>query len=291
MQKMGELEYLIPKDFDEIFSAIEKTKGLAKFIAGGTNIIPYMRAETLTPELLIDLNGLEDLKFIREENDAISIGALTKISDIVESEVIRNKCQILHSAANSLGSPLTRNRATIGGNLADASPAADMAPPLLALEASIHTQRSGEEGREIPLDQFFLGPNKTALAENEIISRIRFSKPKDSANGIFIKLGLRNSQTISVVSIAVILDMEGQVCQKARVALGAVAPTIIRAFHVESKLEGAEINENIIQECADIVKEEISPISDIRASAEYRRLASSVLLKRAIQQVLKGEGL
>jgi len=288
---MGELEYLIPKDFEEIFSAIEKTKGLAKFIAGGTNIIPYMRVETMSPELLIDLNGLEDLKYIREENGTITIGALTTISDIVASEVIRNKSQILHSAANNLGSPLIRNRATIGGNLADASPAADMAPPLLALEASIHTKRGEVEGREIPLDKFFVGPNKTVLAEDELITQIRFPIPKDSARGIFIKLGLRNSMTISVVSIAVIIDMDGQVCQKARVALGAVAPTIIRAFNVESKLEGEEINENIIQECADIVKEEISPISDIRASAEYRRLASSVMLKRAIQQVLKGEGL
>jgi len=288
---MGELEYLIPKDFGEIFGAIEKTKGLAKFIAGGTNIIPYMRAETMSPELLIDLNGFEDLKYIREENGLVTIGALTTITDIVESEVIQNKCQILHSAANSLGSPLTRNRATIGGNLADASPAADMAPPLLALEASIHTKRGGEEGREIPLDQFFLGPNKTVLAESELITQIRFSKPKDSEKGIFIKLGLRNSLTISVVSLAVILDMEGQVCQKARVALGAVAPTIIRASRVETRLTGREINENIIQECADIVKEEISPISDIRASAEYRRSASSVMLIRAIQQVLKGEGL
>ena len=102
---MGELEYLIPKDFEEIFSAIEKTKGLAKFIAGGTNIIPYMRVETMSPELLIDLNGLEDLKYIREENGTITIGALTTISDIVASEVIRNKSQILHSAANNLGSP------------------------------------------------------------------------------------------------------------------------------------------------------------------------------------------
>jgi carbon-monoxide dehydrogenase medium subunit len=288
---MGELEYLIPKDFGEIFGAIEKTKGLAKFIAGGTNIIPYMRAETMSPELLIDLNGFEDLKYIREENGLVTIGALTTITDIVESEVIKNKCQILHSAANSLGSPLTRNRATIGGNLADASPAADMAPPLLALEASIHTKRGGEEGREIPLDQFFLGPNKTLLAEGELITQIGFSKPKDSEKGIFIKLGLRNSLTISVVSLAVILDMEGQVCQKARVALGAVAPTIIRASRVESKLTGREVDEKIIQECGDIIKEEISPISDIRASADYRRSATSAMLKRAIQQVLKGEGL
>lgn len=286
---MGEIEYLIPKNLEEIFRAVEKTRGLVKFIAGGTNMIPYMRAETISPELLIDLNVLEDLKYIKEENGTISIGALTTVSELLESEAVRDKSQILYSAAKNLGSPLTRNRATIGGNLADASPAADMAPPLLALEASIHTKRGEGGGREIPLDQFFIGPNKTVLAEDELITQITFSKPKDSAKGSYIKLGLRNSLAISVVSIAVMLDMKGKACQKARVALGAVAPTIIRARHVESKLEGGEIDEKVIQECADIVKEEISPISDIRASAEYRRLATSAILKRAIQQALKGE--
>lgn len=286
---MGETEYLIPKNLEEIFRAVEETRGLVKFIAGGTNMIPYMRAETISPELLIDLNVLQDLKYIKEENGTISIGALTTISELLESEAVRNKSQILHSAAKNLGSPLTRNRATIGGNLADASPAADMAPPLLALEASIHTKRGDGGGREIPLDQFFVGPNKTVLAEDELITQITFSKPKDSAKGSYIKLGLRNSLAISVVSIAVMLDMKGKACQKARVALGAVAPTIIRARQVESKLEGGEIDEKVIQECADIVKEEISPISDIRASAEYRRLATSAILKRAIQQALKGE--
>ena len=286
---MGETEYLIPKNLEEIFKAVEETRGLVKFIAGGTNMIPYMRAETISPELLIDLNVLQDLKYIKEENGTISIGALTTISELLESETVRDKSQILHSAAKNLGSPLTRNRATIGGNLADASPAADMAPPLLALEASIHTKRGDGGDREIPLDQFFIGPNKTVLAEDELITQIAFSKPKDSAKGSYIKLGLRNSLAISVVSIAVMLDMKGKACQKARVALGAVAPTIIRARQVESKLEGGEIDEKVIQECADIVKEEISPISDIRASAEYRRLATSAILKRAIQQALKGE--
>ncbi len=161
---------------------------------------------------------------------------------------------------------------------------------MLALEASILTKRGGAEDREIPIDQFFLGPNETVLAEDELITQIRFSKPKDSEKGIFIKLGLRNSLSISVVSLAVMLEMEGQVCQKARVALGAVAPTIIRASRVEGKLTGREVDEKIIQECGDIVKDEISPISDIRASAEYRRSASSILLKRAIRQAFMGEG-
>jgi carbon-monoxide dehydrogenase medium subunit len=164
-----------------------------------------------------------------------------------------------------------------------------MAPPLLAVDASVHTKRGGEEGREVSLDQFFLGPNKTVLAKNEIITQISFPKPKDSAKGSYIKLGLRNSMAISVVSIAVVLEMEGKLCQKARVALGAVAPMPIRAYRVEKYLEGREIDQEIIQKCSTALKKEISPISDIRASADYRTLVTSVLLKRAIQEVLKGE--
>lgn len=286
---MNEIEYITPKNIEEAFRAAEKMKGKTKFIAGCTNVIPYMRAEAISPELLIDLSSLEDLSYIREENGTIAIGALTTISELTASEIIRNQSPILFSAASLLGNPLTRNRATIGGNLADASPAADMAPPLLVLKALVHTKRGGEERREISLDKFFLGPNKTVLAENEILTHISFLKPKDSAKSSYIKLGLRNSMAISVVSIAVMLEMEGKVCQKARVALGAVAPTPIRIFRVEKNLEGKEINQEFIQECSTIVKKEISPISDIRASAEYRKLSTGVLFKRAIQEVLKGE--
>jgi len=286
---MNEIEYITPKNIEEVFRAAEKMKGKTKFIAGCTNVIPYMRAKAISPEFLIDLSSLEELNYIREENGIIAIGALTTISELIAAEIIRNQSPILFSAASLLGNPLTRNRATIGGNLADASPAADMAPPLLVLEALVHTKRGGGEERKISLDMFFLGPNKTVLAEDEIITQITFSKPKNSAKCIYIKLGLRNSMAISVVSIAVMLEMEGKVCQKARVALGAVAPTPIRIFRVEKNLEGKEINQEFIQECSTIVKEEILPISDIRASAEYRKLATVVLFKRAIQEVLKGE--
>jgi carbon-monoxide dehydrogenase medium subunit len=285
---MDEIEYLVPKDLEEAFKGIRETKGQAKFIAGCTNVIPNMRAGAMSPELLIDLSGLEDLAHIREENGAISIGALTTISEVAASGLIRNQSPILSSAASSLGNPLTRNRATIGGNLADASPAADMAPPLLALEASVHTERTGGRGRKISLDKFFLGPHKTVLEDGEIIIRITFSKPKDPAKGSYIKLGLRDSMAISVASLAVMLEMEGKVCRKARVALGSVAPTPIRAYHTEQRLEQREIDRNTVEECSAIVQKEIFPISDIRATDKYRNAITSVLLKRAILRVLDG---
>jgi carbon-monoxide dehydrogenase medium subunit len=286
---MDQIEYISPKDLEELFGAIKETKGQAKFIAGCTNMIPKMRAGTISPELLVDLSGLQELGHIRENHGAMSIGALTTISEVAGSEIIRNHSPILSSAASSLGNPLTRNRATIGGNLADASPAADMAPPLLAMEAAIHAERPKGKKRVIPIEQFFLGPHKTILEDDEIIIQITFPKPRDSANGSYMKLGLRDSMAISVASVTVILEMEGKLCQKARVALGAVAPTPIRAYRVEEKLEGRELDQAIIEECSAVVKEEISPIDDIRASAEYRRLVTSVLLKRGINEALKGE--
>jgi CO/xanthine dehydrogenase FAD-binding subunit len=287
---MDDIEYILPKDLEEVFRAIKETKGQARFIAGCTDVIPNMRAGAISPEFLIDLSGLEDLAHIREENGAVSIGALTTISEVAKSGIIRNLSPILSSAASSLGNPLIRNRATIGGNLADASPAADMAPPLLAIEAAVQTERSGGKGREISLDKFFLGPHKTVLEDDEIIIQISFSKPKDAAKGSYIKLGLRDSMAISVATIAVMLEVEGKMCHKARVALGAVAPTPIRAYRVEKNLEGRELDQRIIEECSAIVKEEISPIDDIRASAEYRRLVTSALLKRGIHEALKGGG-
>lgn len=285
--RMVDVEYLAPKDLREALKAMEKWKRRAKVIAGGTNVIPYMRAGVLSPELIIDFSGFKDLAYIREENGHILIGALTTISDVASSEIIRNQSPILSSAASHLGNPLTRNRATIGGNLANASPGADMAPPLLALEASVHTADGGGKGREISLDRFFLGPNQTVLEEDEVITHITFSKPKDPAKGSHIKFGLRNAGALSIVSIAVMLELEGKVCRRARVALCPLAPKPIRAYHVEELLEGKEIDAGLLDECSAVLKEEITPRRvSIRASAEYRKMLAPVLLKRAIREAL-----
>jgi len=285
---MMNAEYEAPKDLGQLFKTLEAKKGRITFIAGCTNVIPSIRSRAISPEILMDLSGLKDLAYIREEEGRVSIGALTTISEVASSGLIRKVCPILASAAKSLGNPLTRNRATLGGNLADASPAADTAPPLLALEATVHTVRPGEGGREIPLDRFFLGPRQTVLEKDEIVTRISFPKPKDPSAGSHIKFGLRNAMAISVASIAVMLEREGNRCRKARVALGSVAPKPIRATLVEKRLEGKEVDREVLEACSAAVREEISPISDIRASAEYRRLVASVLLKRAVDEALRG---
>ena len=279
---MENMEYIKPKNLDDLLIHIGETKGRGVVIAGGTNLIPQMKENSKSPEVLIDIGDLEDLSQIKEEDGMISIGAGTPIADIVSSEIINDKSPILAIAARQLGNPLLRNRATIGGNLVDASPAADTAPPLLALGAILYLQSEGQGKRDVPLDQFFKGPNKTVLKENEVITKICFKEPTDPLNGSFIKMGLRKAMAISVVSVAVMLDMDNSICRKARIALGSVAPKPVRAYGAEKIIEGKELDDEVIGASAREVTKEISPISDIRASAEYRRHTASVLLKRAI---------
>jgi carbon-monoxide dehydrogenase medium subunit len=286
---MDRLEYIAPKCLREAAELMRAWKGRAKLLAGGTNLIPDMRSRKIAPEVLIDLSGLRDLSYIRQTERVVSIGALTTICELVSSEVIQQETPMLASAASRLGNSLTRNRATIGGNLADGSPAADLAPPLLAMEASIRTEKADGEGRDIPLDRFFLGPNQTALEPDEVIREITFAIPRETARMQYIKLGLRNAMAISVVSIAFVVETDGTVCRKSRVALGAVAPKPIRAYRVEAGLEGSRLETPVLEECSRILKEEISPISDIRASSGYREHAASILFKRAVREALGSE--
>jgi len=279
---MGNTEYIKPKNLNDLLNNKKETEGRGEVIAGGTNLIPQIKEKIKSPDFLIDVCDLQELSQINEENGMISIGAGTTIADIASSEIIKSKSPILASAARQLGNPLVRNRATIGGNLADASPAADTAPPLLALEAFLYLESEGGGKREVPLDEFFTGPNQTVMKENEVITRICFKEPEDPINGAYIKLGLRNAMAISVVSVALMLDVEEGICRKARIALGSVAPRPVRAYGVEKSLEGKELNRDVIEASANEVSKDISPISDIRASAEYRQHTSSVLLKRAI---------
>lgn len=272
--------YFSPESMNETLQVIRKGKGRVTLIAGGTNVIQDVRAKVLKPALLVDLSHLKGLSYIKEDKRRIRIGGLTTIAELASSKVIQKCAPILSDAAGQLGNPLVRNRATIAGNLADASPAADIAVPLLTLEATLVTDK-----RPIPIDQFFVGPNQTILRRGEIIKEIFFSKPVPSSKMGYFKLGLRNAMAISVVSMAVLVEMEGAKCKKARVGLGAVAPTPIRACRTEEMLVGKVITSELIEACGHQAAKEVQPINDIRASAEYRRAMTSVLLGRLIQQI------
>ena len=286
---MTSTEYIKPSDLSDLRHVMEEYKARATVIAGGTNLIPEMRNGEKAPELLIDISDLTELSFIREINGSIAIGAATTIAEMASSPLLQDNSPILASAAKQLGNPLTRNRATLGGNLANASPCADTAPPLLALDASVEILSPGGKTRQVPLSKFFHGYKFTDLVKGEILSGITFPKPNASTQGSHTKMGLRNAASICVASIAVILDMDGKTCRKARVAAGSVAPIPMRAYRIEKLLEGKEINATLLDECMAVVKEEISPISDIRGSLEYRSYVTAMILKRNIKRALKLE--
>jgi carbon-monoxide dehydrogenase medium subunit len=175
----------------------------------------------------------------------------------------------------------------LGGNLGKASPAADTAVPLLALDASLEIQESGSRKRRIPLDQFFLGPNRNALEPGELIRDVYIPWPNSGAKMVYRKMGLRNAMAISVISLGVVLEMRKGVCRRIRIAFGAVAPKPIRAYQAENILLGKEITPELLQACGSQAEREISPITDIRGGAEYRRAMASVLLQRALSEALE----
>jgi carbon-monoxide dehydrogenase medium subunit len=184
---------------------------------------------------------------------------------------------------------MVRNRATVGGNLVDASPAADSAIPLLALKAQVKLQ-SLKEQRTVGLDKFFTGYRKTVIKPGEILTEVKFPVPGRGTKQGYFKLGRRNAMAISVASVAMVLGMNGQACTDACIALGAVAPVPLRAKKAEALLVGKAVDEGLARKCGEVAAAGAKPIDDIRASAEYRRLMCEVLVRRILSQTLALEG-
>jgi CO/xanthine dehydrogenase FAD-binding subunit len=277
--------YLAPDNLPEALRLLAKWKGKATLIAGGTNVVPDMRAHVIRPQTLIDLSRVKTLSYIREEKQKIRIGALATLSDVASSEVIKKYAPVLHEAVRQIGNPLVRNRATIAGNLAHASPAADSAVPLLVLGAMVVLEKQKAKARQVPINRFFVGPRRTILKKDDLVREIVFPKASASTRMAYSKFGLRNAMTISVASVAVLVETEAGRIKTAKIGLGAVAPTPVRSYGVEEMLVGQEITEDLIVACGERVKEEIRPITDIRGSLEYRDTLVSVILKRLLRQV------
>ncbi len=278
---MNDFEFLSPQSLNTALRAISTKGRNYKIIAGGTNLVPDMRSQSISPRWVIDLGGVETLRFLKEEGGLIRIGALTTMADLVDSKFIRNRAPLLWQAASRFAGPIVRNRATVGGNLADASPAADSAVPLLALKAQVKLQ-SLKGKRTMPLEQFFADYRKTALRPGEILTEIAFPIPERTAKFAYHKMGRRNAMAISVVSVGVLLKMKGDICSEAAVALGAVAPTPIRVPAVESLLRNQKVDLALAKNCGELAAESAQPIDDLRASGDYRRKMCAVYVEKAI---------
>jgi CO/xanthine dehydrogenase FAD-binding subunit len=281
---MESIEYLKPNNIKELLLLVAENKSRMTVIAGGTNLIPEMRDGVKTPQVLVDVSDLGELAGIQLDTDGITIGAATTIAEIAASPVIREHLPILSKAAGELGNPLTRNRATIGGNLANASPCADTAPPLLALEATVHIIDAGGKERAVPIEKFFMGYKLTRLGRGDVMTRISLSLPEREAKGGHTKLGLRKAASICVASVALMLLKENGHIAKVRIAFGSVAPQPIRAYALEALIEGNVINDALLADCDALLQKEISPIGDIRGTQSYRQAATGAILRRNLLQ-------
>ncbi len=251
-------------------------------IAGGTDIIPTFKELGSKPVQLVDLGLIDELNGVFEEDGYVNIGPTTTHAQMLASELVKEAAPALHDAARWIGSVQIRNRGTIGGNLCNASPAADSAPPLLVHAAEAHII-SLEEGHWIPLPGLFKGPKMTTLEKNEILGGLRFPLVR-GAGSSFQRIGRRKGFTLSVVNAAVYVERAGDKVKEARIALGSVAPTPIRAPKVEAKLKGKQMSDNLIEEAAAGSVETAKPIDDIRGTAEYRKDMVGVLVKRAMRE-------
>jgi carbon-monoxide dehydrogenase medium subunit len=285
---LPEFEYYRPRTLKEALELLDRYKEGAKILAGGTDLLVKMKKGLLKPRAIIDISLIDDLKFIGESDGSLVIGATTTLSDVESSDLVRKKAPVLAEAVAEMGSLQVRNRGTIGGNLCNASPAADTAPPLLVLDAQCEIM-SSKERRLIHIQDFFVGPGLTILKPEEMLTRIFVPIPPTKRGMSFIKLGRRNAFTLSVVSAAcaVKVNETGEI-EDVKLALGAVAPTPIRVREVEEKLKGIRITEKAsIEKVLESVKDIVKPISDVRASATYRREMSYVIARRSLEMAIK----
>lgn len=283
---MKDFEYFEPESIGEAVDLLSRYGAEARLLAGGTDLLVELNARHAKPKCVISLGRLKELDFVAEDDGDLRIGARCTHANLAHSPLVRQKAIALAEAAGQIGAPQTRNLGTIAGNIVWASPAADTAPPLLALGAAVKTV--GPEGpRSIPIEQFFVGVNKTALRANELITEIVIP-PDAGAGSCFLKFGKRKSMATSVVSAAAAVSLNGgSTIKAARVSLGAVAPTPVRARGVESLLVGKRGDPASIAEAAEAVVSDISPITDGRAPAWYRQDISKVLVKRALAEAVE----
>lgn len=277
-----------PTTIDDALRLLEKYGERARIVAGGTDLLLELeRGSRPDTDILIDITRIPDLAQIEQTADRISIGALVTHNQAVASELIQQHALPLAQACWEVGSPQLRNRATIAGNLVTASPANDTITPLWALSADVHL-RSLNGTRSVPLRSFHTGVRKTTIAPNELLTHITFAPLTEQHRAVYVKLGLRRAQAISVVHLTILLQMNENTIEDAIIALGSVAPTIINVTDAEQYLIGRPLTDKTIAQAAQLAANTPTPIDDVRSSAAYRTHAINIMVKRALTALRDG---
>ena len=273
-----------PDALDEALKALASSNNEGSVpLAGGTNVLIDLRARNITPTNLVSLKKIQSLRGVRVENGRVIVGATTTVSDLLRHPEMGSLGSSIVDAGTVFAGQMVRNAATVAGNICCCSPAADLVPPLMVLDANL-TLQSSSGSREVPLCEFYTGFKTTVRQPDELVTQISWTIPTANSKNLFYKLGRRKGDAITVASVAVSVTIEDGKCQCARIALGSVAPFVIRATDAESMLEGNVLTDELIEAAAKKAMEASSPISDIRASGDYRRQQVYVLSRRLVKQ-------
>jgi aerobic carbon-monoxide dehydrogenase medium subunit len=275
-------EYHAPSGVDEALEILERYGDEAKVLAGGQSLIPLMKLRFASPSALVDINRIQGLDSIEEDDGFLSIGALVRHKDCERSEALRGRFGVLRDAAPQISDPIVRNRGTVVGSLTHADPQGDWGSALLAAGARLEVVSSGGT-RTIPLDELFQGPFTTSLQPNELATAVQIPDPGEKAGGTYLKLE-RKIGDYATVGVAVHLSFDNGTVGRAGIALTGVGPRNLRAETAEAALDGAELNDEKIQEAAELAAQAAQPRSDERGSADYKRSVVRVFTERGLRK-------
>ncbi len=277
--------YHRPADLEEALKILNEGAAECAPLAGGTDLLVMIQEQLISPRMVLDISDLEELNYIREKDGRIEIGALVTHGRAAASELLREKASLLVESCLQIGSPQIRALGTIGGNLVMASPSGDTIPALAVLEASLMLKSAGGE-RIVPIGEFFAGVKKSVRRPDELLTAISFPVPEPAARGFFNKLGQRKALAIAKVSVAGLVSRRKDKVEKIRIALGAVAPTVIRARRTEEYLTGRDLTPETIAAARDLCAGESRAITDLRSNAGYRDRMAGLLLARGLEDLL-----
>ncbi|MBW2078190.1 MAG: xanthine dehydrogenase family protein subunit M [Deltaproteobacteria bacterium] len=279
---MMDYDYMKPASMKEVFTLLKEYGPKATLIAGGTDVMVNIRNRELSPEVLISLRGLHELRYIRK-NDGYHIGALTTHRMLEQSDMVKGELSALHDAASQLGSVQVRNVATVGGNICNAAPSADTAGPLLALDATVVLE--GPDGRRsVPIADFFTGPSKTVRKGDEVLVEFHIPEAPGRFGSAYWKHARRRAMDLPLLGLAVGLALsESREIFDARIGLTVAAPVPMRAHKAEEFLKGKPLEAEVLEEAGEIASSEASPRDSLRSKAWYRREMIAVFVPRMVR--------
>ena len=273
-----EFEYVKPTTLEDAIAVLVERGERAQVLAGGTDVVALLRDGAIAPEVVVDIKGIDGLADIRTAGDRLFIGPLVTFTDLIESELIRGSFPLFYEMAVKVASKGIRNRATVVGNICSAVPSCDGGPVLLVYDARVLILGPGGE-RTVHIDEWFTGPKKTDLQSGELVVGLEISSSTQACGGSYVKLGRYRGEDLAQASVAVLVNSDHEY----RVAFGAVGPTPVRARKLEAAIKGEALSDDMLEVARRFIARETSPITDIRATVEYRVHMLEVMLERGIR--------